>query len=263
MNILILGGTQDAITAARLLHERGHRVTSALAGATENPVRPAGKFITGGFGGPDGLTAYLETNDIDCLVDATHPFAAKMSASAVISAEKAKVPLLRLTRPPFKEPEGADWWRVDSKKEAAERLPSGAKAFLTIGRRGLQPFLDRTDVRFLLRSIDRPQIELPANFTAIQDRPPFSRAQETALMRKKGITHLITKDSGGEQTSAKLEAAFMLRVQVIIISRPPLPPAREVQSPDQLVQAINQLPEPERRSFFLPWLRRIWAKFRS
>jgi len=132
--------------------------------------------------------------------------------------------------------------------------------FLTIGRKALEPFIARMDLRFLLRSIERVETDLPENFYAIKQRPPFSVAGELALMKKQSITHLVAKDSGGEQTSAKLEAAYMLRVQVIMISRPPLPPAREVNSLEELKQALVQLPGPAGRSRFLPWLRNIWEK---
>ena len=256
MNILILGGTRDAVAAAKCLHEMGHRVTTALAGATQSPHQPKGKLIIGGFGGAAGLSTYLETNNIDYLIDGTHPFAAKMSANAVISAQKSKVPMLRLTRPPFEEPAGADWWRIDSNNQAAEILPAGANVFLTIGRLGLQPFIARKDIRFLVRSIQAPEIELPDNFTTIQSRPPFSRTDETTLMKREGITHLVSKNAGGEQTKAKLEAAFMLRIQVVMISRPPLPPAREVENIEELASVFDQLPVSGKRSFFLPWLRK-------
>ena len=260
MRFLVLGGTQEALGAASALVERGHDVTTALAGATRHPASPAGRLITGGFGGPDGLSRYLDDNRIDYLIDATHPFAAKMSAGAVVSAQKSRVPLIRLIRPPFVEPAGANWWRVDSKAQAAACLPAGAKVFLTIGRLALEPFIERRDVRFILRSIEAPQTGLPDNFVTLQQRPPFEKGEELALMRRRGITHLVSKDSGGEQTVAKLDAAFMLRVQVIMISRPPLPPAREVTSVGELLAVLDHAPSPERRPFFLPWLRRRWTK---
>ena len=260
MNILILGGTQEAVSAANMLHQMGHRVTTTLSGVTVAPTRPSGNFITGGFGGPDGLFNFLQTNTIDYLIDATHPFAAKMSASAVISAQKAKVPLVRLLRPPFEEISGANWWYVDSKNQAAEKLPSGANVLLSIGRLALEPFLTRADIRFVLRSIEKPEYSLPENFTSIRDRPPYARQDEVLLMKHHGITHLVSKNSGGTQTQGKLEAAFMLRIQVVMISRPPLPPAREVQNIEELEAIFSQLPAAGKRSFFLPLLRKIWAK---
>ncbi len=260
MKILILGGSQEALEAAEYLHGQNYKVTTAMAGATRSPKRPRGKLITGGFGGPDGLSTYLRTNEIDLLIDATHPFAARMSASAVISAEKAKVPLIRITREPFEEREGANWWRVDSKNQAAEIIPSGSTVLLTVGRKGLEPFLTRPDLRFVVRSIEKPQFELPENFSAIQQRPPYETAGELDLMKRESITHLVSKDSGGKQTCAKLEAAFMMRIQVIMISRPPLPPAREVTCLKDLKKALTQFPPPGTRSRFFPWLRNIWAK---
>ncbi len=263
MRILILGGTQEAYEAANMLHDLGHQVITSLSGATKNPKKPKGKINTGGFGGPDGLATYIETNDIDYLIDATHPFAAKMSAGAVICAQKSKIPLIRLIRAPFIEPEGANWWHVDSNKAAAEKLPSGATVFLSIGRQGLTPFFSRSDIRFLVRSIEPPTENLPENFRAFKGRPPFTRSDEISLLKREGITHLVSKNSGGEQTRAKLEAAFMLRVQVIMISRPPLPPAREVETVEELKEVFVQLPPSAGRSFFLPLLRRMWAKLRS
>jgi len=260
VKILILGGTQEAIAAANYLQDHNHRVTTAMAGATRSPVRPKGKFITGGFGGPNGLSTYLTTNGIKLLIDATHPFAAKMSASAVVSAQKSRVPLIRLIRDPFEEREGANWLRVDGKSQAAKILPTGSAVFLTIGRKALEPFFKRKDLRYVMRSIEPVEFDLPKNFTAIHARPPFDVAGELALMKREGITHLVTKDSGGEQTSAKLEAAYMLRVQVVMISRPPLPPAREVSSLEELKQAIAQFPSPDNRFRFFPRLRKIWEK---
>ncbi|MCF6302424.1 MAG: precorrin-6A/cobalt-precorrin-6A reductase, partial [Devosiaceae bacterium] len=121
----------------------------------------------------------------------------------------------------------------------------------------------RSDLHFLVRSIEPICEELPANFKAFEGRPPFSRPDEIALLKRKGITHLVSKNSGGEQTKAKLDAAFILRVQVVMISRPPLPPTREVNSVDELKEVFDQLPLSTGRSFFLPLLRKIWAKLRS
>lgn len=260
MKILILGGTQEAVASANMLHEMGHKVTTTLSSTSNASARPAGKFITGEFGGPNGLTTYLETNAIDYLIDASHPFAAKISSSAFISAQKAKVPLIRITRPTFDEPRGANWWYVDTKNQAAEKLPTGANVLLTVGHLALEPFLDRADIRFVMRSSKNTDFNLPDHFTAIRGRPPFIRQDEISLMKHHGITHLVSKNSGGAQTKAKLEAAFMLRIQVVMIARPPLPPTREVQNTEELEAIFAQLPSACRRPFFLPLWRKIWAK---
>ncbi len=252
MKVLILGGTSDAIEVAEMLHKRGHKVITSLAGLTSNPARPKGRVIVGGFGGGAGLAGYIKASKIDYLIDATHPFASGMSKNAVAAARATKIPLVRLIRPAFAEPPDAKWWRVNSLEEAAERLPAGATAFLTVGRQNLTPFIARTDVRFLVRSIEVPDLELADNFKTIQGRPPFSRGDEIALMQHEGITHLVAKDSGSLHTGAKLEAAYMLRVQVIMVNRPALLPAREVAGVAEIEAIFDQLPAPKSRFFFLP-----------
>jgi len=252
MKVLILGGTRDGLDLAAMLDKRGHRVISSLAGLTSNPKTPKGKVIVGGFGGATGLADYIRANKIDYLIDATHPFAVNMSKNAVAAAAATKVPLIRLIRPAFEEPHDANWWRVESIEEAAERLPAGATAFLTVGRQNLTPFIKRQGVRFLVRSIEVPDLELPDNFKTIQGRPPFTRSEEIALMKHEGITHLVAKDSGSQHTQEKLEAAFMLRVQVIMVNRPALPDAREVASVAEIEAIFDQLPAPKPRFFFLP-----------
>ncbi len=252
MKVLILGGTRDGFELANRLHGRGHKVITSLAGLTNKPSEPKGKIVTGGFGGGAGLAEYISANEINYLIDATHPFAARMSKNAVEAATITGVPLVRLIRPAFQKQPDAGWWRVGSVEEAAERLPAGASVFLTVGRKNLEPFIARTDARFLVRSIEVPELELPDNFVTIQARPPFERGDEIALMKREGITHLVAKDSGSHLTKEKLEAAFMLRVQVIIVTRPVLPPAREVATIAGIEAIFNQLPAPKRRFFFLP-----------
>jgi len=252
MKVLILGGTGDALAVAEMLHQRGHKVITSLAGLTSNPTLPKGRVISGGFGGAAGLADYLTDNKIDYLIDATHPFAVGMSKNAVAAAATTKIPLVRLIPPAFAVPADAKWWRVASIDEAAARLPDGATAFLTVGRQNLSPFIARTDVRFLVRSIEVPDLELPDNFKTIQGRPPFSRGDEIALMKHEGITHLVAKDSGSLHTRAKLEAAYMLRIQVIMVNRPALPPANEVAGVAEIEAIFAQLPAPKSRFFFLP-----------
>lgn len=259
MNILVLGGTHEAYELAGALVGRGHRVTTALAGRTAAPKKPRGRLVTGGFGGAEGLADYLRREHTDYLVDATHPFAAEISANAVAAADEADVPMVRLERPGFPEPGQSRWWRVEALGEAIEKLPAGAAVFVTVGRQNLEALETRPDVHFLVRVIDPPEIDLPANVTVIRERPPFTRQDELTLMKREGITHLIAKDSGGEMTAAKLMAAFMLKVQVIMIDRPALPAAQTVTRVDDVLEKIDQLPAPARR-FFLPWLRKIWAK---
>lgn len=251
MKILILGGTSEAVDLADALEERGHHVTTSLAGRTQHPHKPKGKLRIGGFGGVDGLAEVLVQDRFDYLVDATHPFADEISANAVAAAARVNVPLLRLERPPFVEPVLARWIRADTVEATVDLLPYGATVFLTIGRQQLAPFLARRDVSFLVRSIEAAEMELPENFRQMIARPPFSRNDELALMKRQGITHIVAKDAGGGMTSTKLEAAFMLKVQVIMVTRPDLPEADTVPNLGDALAVFDQFPA-SKRFFFLP-----------
>lgn len=250
MKILILGGTAEAVELAGALSTRRHQVTTSLAGRTENPRKPAGGIHVGGFGGADGLAEFLTDRKFDYLVDATHPFASEISANAVTAAKKSGVPMVRIDRPPFAEPPQANWWRVADASQAASRLPHGATALLTIGRKLLEPFEARHDVHFLVRAIERPEIDLPDNFRLIQARPPFTRNEELGLMKREGVTHLLAKDAGGDMTGAKLQAAFMLKVQVIMLNRPDLPETNSVPGVEDALAVFDQFPAPKRFFFF-------------
>jgi len=250
MRILILGGTAEAVDLADRLVALRHGVTTALAGRTRKPHRPKGRLRVGGFGGAGGLAKYLSDKRVEYLIDATHPFAVEISAHAVEAVNVAGIPLLRVQRPPWPEPEKANWAHVTDESGAAAALPGGATVLLTIGRQRLEPFLGRADCRFVLRAIEAPEVGLPNNFTLNLARPPFSKQEELALMRRFRITYLVTKNSGGAQTAAKLDAADFLKVKVIMIDRPELPAAPSADSVEAAMAILAQLPAPRRRFFF-------------
>lgn len=252
MRILIFGGTFEAVELANALVERGHQVTTSLAGRTQEPAVPKGKLLTGGFGGVEGIVDYLKKSRTEHVLDASHPFAANISANVATACHTANVDLIRIDRPPFEEPTRSHWIRVNSSADAAEQLPIGAKVFLTLGRQTLEPFIARPDIHYVLRAIEQPQMELPGNFEVVLARPPFSRASELALMRQERITHLVAKDSGGEMTAAKLQAAYMLNVQVIMINRPGKPEVKSVTTIADVLGHFDQFPAPKRRFFFFP-----------
>lgn len=239
MKILILGGTEEARLLADRLVAMGHDVTTSLAGRTSAPVLPKGNVKTGGFGGGDGLGKYLRDEKFDRIVDATHPYATEIKINAVHGAALAEVKLIRLTRPEWQEPQYAFWKRVASAEAAAESLPRGARALLTIGHNGLDAFLARTDCSFLVRSIEPPAKPLPVNATSLIARPPFYPQGELQLLQEQGITHLVCKNSGGVQTEAKLQAAHQLRLPVLMIARPELPQAHEVPTLGQVIAALR------------------------
>ena len=161
-----------------------------------------------------------------------------MSVKAVAPGELYGVPLVRYMRPPWEQPLGADWTTVETMAEAAAALPPNADVLLTTGHAGLEHFLERDDCQFVVRTIEAPAMELPRHATLLQTRPPYSLIDEMALMEREEITHLVTKNSGGGQTAAKLEAARQLRVKVIMIARPVYGPANEVASVDDAIEAL-------------------------
>jgi precorrin-6A/cobalt-precorrin-6A reductase len=178
----------------------------------------------GGFGGLEGLTAWLAERRIDVVVDATHPFAARMTASAVEATARAGLPLLILRRPGWQAAPGDDWRWVPSLAAAAELLPElGERVFLSTGRRSLPVFAGLDGLWFLARSVDAPEPPLPRRLEVLLSRGPFTVEGELALMREHRVDMLVTKDSGGEMTTAKLLAARELGLPVVIVRRPPPP----------------------------------------
>ncbi len=233
--ILILGGTGDARALAERLDARGDlEVITSLAGRTRTPALPPGEIRVGGFGGVDGLVDYIELSGIDLVVDATHPFAAGMSRNAFQACAQSETPLLRLERPPWREGEDDQWRMVPDVQKAASALPRGGRALVTVGRQELAPFAARSDVAVIARMIEAPDTRLPENVLVILDRPPFTYADERALMIEQKITVLVCKNSGGVATQAKLTAARDLKIPVLMVARPELPEVQSVTTAEEL-----------------------------
>jgi precorrin-6A/cobalt-precorrin-6A reductase len=221
--VLVLGGTGEARRLAAVLVERGDDVVSSLAGRVADPLLPAGEVRIGGFGGAEGLAAWLRANPVRAVVDATHPFAATMTAHAAKAAADTGAPLLRLQRPGWQPQPGDDWRWVDTLEEAAAAVTGFAHVFLTTGRTGLGAFAGLTQ-EVLVRSVDPPEPPLPPQTTVLLARGPFTVEEELALMREHRVDVVVTKDSGSHLTEAKLTAARRLGVPVVVVRRPPLPP---------------------------------------
>jgi precorrin-6A/cobalt-precorrin-6A reductase len=228
MKVLLLGGTGEARTLAGLLTAEGIEVVSSLAGRTTDARLPVGEVRTGGFGGADGLAAWLRDHPVDLVVDATHPFAATMTAHAAAASREAGVPLLVLRRPGWTPSPDDDWHWVDSATAAADLLRDlrTSRVFLTIGRQGLDAFAT-TGLWTLARCVDPPEPR-PTWCTLILARGPFTLTDELAILREHRIDVLVTKDSGGPATAAKLTAARRLAIPVLVIRRPSLPVGPEV-----------------------------------
>ncbi|WP_436527246.1 cobalt-precorrin-6A reductase [Actinoplanes sp. HUAS TT8] len=234
MRVLILGGTTEARELAGLIAGE-HEVITSLAGRTSAPRLPAGEVRVGGFGGVDGLARYLAERRIDVLVDATHPFAARISANAAAMS----VPTLFLRRPGWVASPGDDWHRVASVEEAAARL-TDERVFLTTGRQTIGAFAHLDTGWFLARSVEPPEPPMPRRLEVLLDRGPFTVEGETRLLAEHRIDVLVTKDSGG--ADAKLVAARALGVRVLMIDRPPLPAAPGVTSAEAAAAWLRRLP---------------------
>jgi len=229
VHVLILGGTAEARELAERLAAGAAagvsvvRVTSSLAGRVAAPRLPPGEVRIGGFGGSAGLAVWLREHAVDLLIDATHPFAETISRNAAEAAAQAHVPLLALRRPGWVREPGDDWYEVGSPAEAARVLPGlGSRVFLTTGRTGVAAFAGLDSLWFLLRSVDPPEpgTAVPGRLRVLLDRGPFTVDGEVALMREYRIDVLVTKESGGAGTSAKLAAARALGVRVVVVRRP-------------------------------------------
>ncbi len=225
--VLILGGTGDATAlAARIAKIPGVEVITSLAGRTRQPIMPSENTRIGGFGGVAGLIEYLRKQQIDGLIDATHPFAAQISFNAADAATKIGIPHLMLIRPAWKRTAGDRWIEVDSYAAAATVLPGLAqRIFLTIGRQELAAFAHLQDLWFLMRMIDPPLLNaaVPPG-KLLLEQGPFSLDEERSLLQRYEIGAIVSKNSGGDATYAKIIAARELGIPVVMIQRPPIPP---------------------------------------
>lgn len=237
--LLILGGTTEATQLATQAAKMPDlEVISSLAGRTQQPINPAGTVRSGGFGGVEGLVHYLQDQQIDLVIDATHPFAAQISWNAAIAVDRSSIPRLSIVRPAWKsEPH---WIEVESNEAAAAILPDLAqRIFLTIGRQELSTFAHLTELWFLMRMIDPPETAIPPGKVLLA-RAPFSVEQERAWMQEYEIQAIVSKNSGGDATVSKLIAARELKLPVVMVQRPPMPDGEQVSEVQSALDWINQ-----------------------
>ncbi|MEM9147327.1 MAG: cobalt-precorrin-6A reductase [Pseudomonadota bacterium] len=239
-NLLILGGTTEAARLCQRLHEERIQGTVSLAGRVERPRDLPLRTRIGGFGGAAGLADYLRDQSISHLVDATHPFATQMSASAVEASQQTGVPLIALTRPPWTAQPGDRWTRVSGIEGAVQTLVGTPKrVMLAIGRQNLEPFAEQPQHFYLLRTVD-PLLKPPAfpNHHAIVARGPFDVEEDLALMRAQAINTVVSKNAGGAAAYPKIAAARRLGLPVIMIDRPKGPPRRDVHTTEAVLDWI-------------------------
>jgi len=226
MRVLLLGGTSEASKLARLLAGRPNlECLLSFAGRTKTPLAPPVPFRIGGFGGIDGLVAFLAAQEIDLLVDATHPFAEQISQNAAAAATRAGIPLAVVSRPPWPREPGDRWIEVGDMAGAAQAIGAAARrVFLTIGRLQLAAFEAAPQHSYLIRTIETAEVapSLPS-YRVISGLGPFSQADEENLLREEKIEVVVTKNSGGEATRAKILAARHLGLSVVVVQRPHRP----------------------------------------
>ncbi len=244
--LLILGGIGEAVALAQAVADRlpEWEAITSLAGVTNNPVTGPGSVRQGGFGGVPGLTTYLRDEEIDALIDATHPFAATMAAHAQAAARDTGVPRLKLIRPMWPRRSGDRWVETNSPQRAAAELRRlGAQSVLiTLGRRDLDAFADLKSMRFVVRMIAPPREPLPLAVTElVLARSPFTVQDEEALMRVHAIDAVVTKASGGSATRAKIDAARNLALPVVMLTRPPMPEGPVVETVEDAIVWLRSL----------------------
>lgn len=238
--VLILGGTGDAAElTARVANIPGIEAIASLAGRTREPSVPEGNVRIGGFGGAAGLADYLRQMQVDLLIDATHPFASQISWNAAAAANQVNIPRLMLIRRPWEMRPilGDSWIEIDNHQAAAKVLENQAKrVFLTVGRQELAAFAHLNNIWFLMRMIDPPSAEaLVPPGVILCDRGPFVLDNERQILIQHSIDTIVSKNSGGNATYAKIVAARELGIQVVMINRPPIPPGEQVADVDDAV----------------------------
>jgi len=242
MKVLILGGTTEARALAGALADQGRfAVTLSLAGRTANPLPQPVPVRSGGFGGVEGLAAFLRDDKIGALVDATHPYAATISANAASAAAQANVPLIALRRAAWAKTGGDQWIEVASTGEAVEALgPVPRRVFLALGRKEIEPFATAPEHTYLVRSVDPvdPPLSVP-HAIYLTARGPFSEADDRALLERHRIDVVVSKNSGGAASYGKIAAARALHLPVIMLTRPALPQVESVDTVDEVMAWLD------------------------
>lgn len=240
--ILILGGTTESRRLAGKLAERGDLdITLSLAGRTETPMAQPVPVRSGGFGGAEGLAAYLREHQIDLMIDATHPFAARISENAAKASRLTATPFFALRRPDWERQQGDRWTSVATMPEAAAALAEPPKrVFLAIGRQEAFHFEAAPQHSYLVRSVDpvTPPLDLP-DVAYILSAGPFAEEDERKLLAENRIDIIVAKNSGGDATYGKIAAARSLGLPVIMVERRPTPDVQAVGTVSEALLAVD------------------------
>lgn len=241
--LLLLAGTGEARRlAGALAGMEGVRATASLAGATRTPEALALPTRHGGFGGREGFRAYLRDEGVTAVLDATHPFAIRMTRRTADVCAEEGVAYAQLLRPEWAPGPGDDWVFFDREDEVAGFVPEGATVFLGTGPQGLARFANLRGRRVICRRIDPPQGPFPFPGGEWQlGRPPFSVEDEVALFSRLGIDWLVVKNSGGDASRSKLDAARALGIKVALMRRPAQPQAMRFETVEAALEWVRGL----------------------
>ena len=229
MTLLVLAGTGEARRLCAALV--GRDVVASLAGAVSRPAELVVPTRIGGFGGQAGFEAFLTESGITAVVDATHPFASRITDRTARVCAARGIAYLRLERPPWQPAQGDDWVTIADEADAARHVGARDVVFLATGRQTLARFAGLGAAHVYCRQIDPPREPFPfAGGEFIIGRPPFSVEDEMALFTRLGVTRLVVKNSGGDLSKSKLDAARALGIKVLMIARPPTPGCARVET---------------------------------
>jgi precorrin-6A/cobalt-precorrin-6A reductase len=243
LRILILGGTGEGTElASRLASKKDLTYIYSFAGRVTSPRSPEGAVRVGGFGGVEGLIAYLLTENITAVVDATHPFSVTVSRNVEAACARLRLPLIAFTRPAWQQRKDDLWQEVTTFEEAASAVNvRKGRVFLSIGRQEVGSFSACNDAWFLIRAIEEPTGKLPRHYQVLLERGPFDLKDELQLLRDYSIDYIVSKNSGGSGTYTKIEAARLLGIPVVMVERPIKHTVSVVETVDEVVSELSEL----------------------
>src|SRR4051812_40948050 len=237
---LVLGGTADARLLAAEIARGGIDHVYSYGGRPRAPADQPLPTRIGGFGGVSGLASYIRREGITHVIDATHPFAAEMSRNAVAACAETGTPVLALERVPWTKAPGDNWIEIPDVDAAVAALPEAPEnVFLAIGRQHIAPFATKPQHAYTLRFVDPPEAPLPFAADVIVSRGPFTLEGELEMMRKRSITRIVARNSGGDGARAKIDAARTLGLPVIMIARSQLPERLRIESVAEIMQWLG------------------------